>query len=61
MRNNQAAGRMPNSTAGPLPIAFCAEKIPLTAGPQYRAQAIEPKRIVEVERSQLGRRNAFFR
>jgi hypothetical protein len=46
MRNNQAAGSVPNSTAGSLPIAFCAEKIPLTAGPQYRAQAIEPQRIV---------------
>jgi hypothetical protein len=52
---------MLNSTADPLPIAFCADKIPLTAGPQYHAQAIEPQRIIEVERAQLGRRNAFFR
>jgi hypothetical protein len=61
MRNDQAAGSVPNSTAGSLPIAFCVEKIPLTAGPQYRAQAIAPQRIVEVERALLGRRNAFFR
>jgi hypothetical protein len=61
MRNNQAAGSMPNSPADPLPIAFCADKIPLTAGPQYRAQAIDPQGIIEVERAQLGRRNGFFR
>jgi hypothetical protein len=52
---------MLNSTADPLPIAFCADKIPLTAGPQYRAQAIELQRIIEVGRAQLGRRNGFFR
>jgi hypothetical protein len=61
MRKNQAAASMPNSAADPLPIAFCADKIPLMAGSQYRAQSIDPQGIIEVGRAQLGRRNGFFR
>jgi hypothetical protein len=61
MRNNQAAASMPNSAANPLPIAFCADKIPLAASLQYRAQAIDSQGIIEVESAQLGRRNGFFR
>ena len=52
MRNNQAAGSVPNSTAGPLPIAFCAERIPLTAGPN-----IVPKLLSHNELSKLRGRN----
>jgi hypothetical protein len=61
MRNNQAAGSVLNSTAGSLPIAFCAEKIPLSGSPRNHSQDIDLQRIIEVERTQLGRRNGFFR
>ena len=43
---------MLNSTADPLPIAFCADKIPLTAGPN-----IVPKLLIHNELSRLRGRN----
>jgi hypothetical protein len=50
MCNTQARNRLPNSSAGPLPMAFCGTEIPLSADSPARIQVTDRKRILNVER-----------